>query len=94
MNHFSFNRTANRINKVESTEANLNKSMEQMLDMIRHLYIEVNRLDTTLEKIILAASLVIGLQILVILMLCRPSRNDILDRRLAQIELTLDILKG
>lgn len=89
----SFERTQTRLTKVESSEGALNKSVEQMLDMIRHLYLEVNRLDTTLEKIILAASLVIGLQILLILLHCRPKRDRALHQRLAQIEITLELLK-
>ena len=103
----SFERTQSRLTKVEQAQASFAKSLEQMLDMIRHLYTEdlslkskiflyqsipiqvkfgfciflflnsekLYRLDATLEKVILAASLMIGLQIIILLLLIRVQRK-------------------
>jgi len=90
----SFERTQSRLTKVEQAQASFAKSLEQMLDMIRHLYTEVYRLDATLEKVILAASLMIGLQIIILLLLCRRGRDsEAFGQRLAEIEVALELLK-
>jgi len=89
----SFNRTASRLTKVENSSRDINESIMEILDMIKFLYREVNRLDTSFEKVILASSIIIGFQFIIVLLWCRPRRDRQLTQQLAKMELQLDLLK-
>jgi len=89
----SFNRTASRLTKVENSSRDINESIMEILDMIKFLYREVNRLDTSFEKVILASSIMIGFQFIILLLWCRPRRDSVLTQQLAKMEIQLDLLK-
>jgi uncharacterized membrane-anchored protein YhcB (DUF1043 family) len=89
----SFNRTAARLTKAESAVRDINENILEILSMIKFLYSEVNRIDTNLERTILTASIMIGFQIIMILLWCRPRRDREVQGQLAKIEIQLDALR-
>lgn len=89
----SFNRTAARLTKAENAVRDINENILEILSMIKFLYSEVNRIDTTLERTIVAASIMIGFQIIMVLLWCRPRRDRQMQGQLAKIEIQLDALR-
>lgn len=89
----SFNRTSTRLTKVETQNREVNETLKEIVEMISFLYKEINRLDVAFEKTILCTSVMIGFQIIMLLLWCRPRRDRHLTRQLAKIEIQLDLLR-
>jgi hypothetical protein len=57
---FSFEKTSSRLTKSEVATHQTQEQISRLLELVKFLFTEIDRLDTTLEKIIIAASVVVG----------------------------------
>ena len=57
---FSFEKTSSRLTKSEVATQQTQEQISRLLELVKFLFTEIDRLDTTLEKIIIAGSVVIG----------------------------------
>jgi len=57
---FSFEKTSSRLTKSEVATQQTQEQISRLLELVKFLFTEIDRLDTTLEKIIIAASVVVG----------------------------------
>jgi hypothetical protein len=60
---FSFEKTSSRLTKSEVATQQTQEQISRLLELVKFLFTEIDRLDTTLEKIIIAASVVVGMKL-------------------------------
>jgi hypothetical protein len=60
---FSFEKTSSRLTKSEVATQQTQEQISRLLELVKFLFTEIDRLDTTLEKIIIAASVVVGTEL-------------------------------
>ena len=104
---FSFEKTSSRLTKSEVATQQTQEQISRLLELVKFLFTEIDRLDTTLEKIIIAASVVVGtklklncqsdallaLQVLTVLLICQLRRGQKKMRQLEESQITMDMLK-
>ena len=60
---FSFEKTSSRLTKSEVATQQTQEQISRLLELVKFLFTEIDRLDTNLEKIIIAASVVVGMKL-------------------------------
>jgi len=89
----SFEKTSSRLTKSEVATQQTQEQISRLLELVKFLFTEIDRLDTTLEKIIIAASVVVALQVLTVLLICQLRRGQKKMRQLEESQITMDMLK-
>jgi len=89
----SFEKTSSRLTKSEVATQQTQEQISRLLELVKFLFTEIDRLDTTLEKIIIAASVVVALQVLTVLLICQLRRGQKKMRQLEESQVTIEMLK-
>ncbi|CBY23804.1 unnamed protein product [Oikopleura dioica] len=89
----SFEKTSSRLTKSEVATQQTQEQISRLLELVKFLFTEIDRLDTTLEKIIIAASVVVALQVLTVLLVCQLRRGQKKMRQLEENQVSMEMLK-